>query len=422
MYALVDCNSFFCSCEKVFHPGLQGKPVCVLSSNDGIIVALTPEAKSVGLHRGDPIFKVKDIVERNDVKIFSSNMYLYSAMSKRIVSILRESCDRVDTYSIDESFLDLRGYEKNFNLETYMRGVADRIRLWTDIPVSVGVAPTKTLAKIGSKFAKNYRGYNSVCVIDTDEKRRKALSIFDLDDVWGVGRRTWEKLLALGVRTPLEFADKPEGWVRSHFTKPGFQTWCELNGYPCIDTEEASQKQTICTSHCFKDMVTGLDVLKASVVTFAGSCANKLRGQGSVALCVSVFIGSNPFRDDLVQYWNGGSVRLPVASCDTLEIALAATRILESIYRPGIFYKRSGVILSEISPDSLIQQDLFDPVSNRDERKRLSSMMDDMNRRFGLKTVRLAVEDTEADHWRSRSEYRSPNYLTDIKDLLVVKC
>lgn len=422
MYALIDCNSFFCSCEKVFHPGLRGKPVCVLSSNDGIIVALTPEAKAVGLRRGDALFKVKDIVEKNGVAIFSSNMYLYSAMSKRIVSILRQACDRVENYSIDESFLDLCEFGKNINLEEYMRSVADRIRLWTDVPVSVGIAPSKTLAKIGSKFAKNYRGYRSVCVIDTDEKRRKALSMFDLDDVWGVGRRTYEKLLALGVKTPLEFADKSGDWVRRHFTKPGFQTWCELNGHPCISTEEVLQRQTICTSHCFKDMVTSLDALKASVATFAGNCANKLRGQGSVASCVTVFVGSNPFREDLDQYWNGGSVKLPVPSSDTIEIVEAAMKILESLYRPGIRYKRSGVILSEITSAKSVQQDLFDPVRLRSERQELSETIDRMNHKFGLKSVRLAVEDGEADHWRSKSEHRSGNYLTDINEILTVNC
>lgn len=237
-----------------------------------------------------------------------------------------------------------------------------------------------------------------------------------------MGRRTYEKLLSLGVSTPLQFADKPEEWVRRHFTKPGFQTWCELNGQACISTEEVLQRQAICTSHCFKDMVTSLDALKASVATFAGSCANKLRGQGSVARCVSVFVGSNPFREDLAQYWNGGSVRLPVASSDTIEIAGAAMKVLETIYRPGIRYKRSGVVLSEISPDHNIQLDLFDPVRGREERKTLSGTIDNMNRKFGLKTVRLAVEDGETDHWKSKSEHRSPNYLTDIDEILTVNC
>ena len=175
MYSLVDCNSFFCSVEKVFHPGLEGKPVCVLSSNDGCIVALTPEAKACGLHRGDPIFKVQHIVRRYNVQLFSTNMQLYAAMSQRVINLLRKSVQHVENYSIDESFLDLSGYERHHDLVAFMRGVRDRIKLCTDIPVSVGIAPSKTLAKMGSKFAKQYKGYNGVCMIDTDAKRRKAL-------------------------------------------------------------------------------------------------------------------------------------------------------------------------------------------------------------------------------------------------------
>ena len=276
MYALVDCNSFFCSVEKVFHPGLEGKPVCVLSNNDGCIVALTPEAKKLGLHRGDPIFKVKDIVRKHGVTIFSTNMQLYAAMSKRVTNILRKSIHHVENYSIDESFCDLQGYESHFNLVELMRGVADRIKLWTDIPVSVGIAPTKTLAKVANKFAKKYDGYRSVCIIDNEEKREKALSLFDLADVWGIGRQTLSKLNYLGISSPLEFANKSESWVRSHFNKPGIQTWLELNGTPCIDTTEVLRNQSICTSRSFGEMVSDLASLKASVATFASSCANKI--------------------------------------------------------------------------------------------------------------------------------------------------
>ena len=194
MFALVDCNNFFCSVEKVFHPGLSGKPVCVLSSNDGCVVALTPEAKALGLHRGDPVFKVKDIVEKNNVKIFSGNIQLYAAMSRRIVRILRNSVARVENYSIDESFCYLDGYEKMYDLADFMRDVVRKIALYTDIPVSTGIAPTKTLAKVGSLFAKRYAGYQDVCMIDTEEKRRKALGLVPLSDIWGIGRRTLEKL------------------------------------------------------------------------------------------------------------------------------------------------------------------------------------------------------------------------------------
>ena len=421
MFALVDCNSFFCSVEKVFHPGLKGKPVVVLSSNDGCIIALTPEAKAVGLHRGDPVFRVRDIVTRHKVHVFSSNMMLYAAMSKRIVSIMRESVSHVEQYSIDESFCDLQGYAQHFDLVEMMRGLKDRILLYTDIPVSVGIAPTKTLAKMGSKFAKQYPGYRGVCMIDTDEKRRKALSLFPLDDVWGIGRQTLAKLAYCGIQSPLEFADKSESWVRSHLAKPGLQTWLELNGHPCIDTAEVHLKKTVCTSRSFGEMVSDFDSLRASIVTFAGSCAGKLRGQASGARSVTVFIASNRFRTDLPQYATSATVTLPVPTADTLEITRAAVQALQGIWREGIQYKRSGVIVSDIVPNAGIEGSLFDTVTNRPERARLMQQIDRLNCRYGLKTVQMAAEGDDRQSWRVKCDYRSGNYLTDIHDLLTVK-
>ena len=427
MYSLVDCNSFFCSVEKVFHPGLEGKPVCVLSSNDGCIVALTPEAKACGLHRGDPIFKAEDIVKRYGVQVFSTNMQLYAAMSRRITNILRRSIHHVENYSIDESFLDLNGYEKNFNLVELMQGIKDRIKLWTDIPVSIGIAPSKTLAKMGSKFAKQYKGYKGVCMIDTEEKRRKALELFDLSDVWGIGRRTFENLNYYGIHTPLEFADKSESWVTSHFHKPGYQTWLELNGIPCIDTSEVLRNKNICTSRSFAEMVSDLPSLKASIAHFAASCANKLRGQGSACKSVTAFIGSNRFREDLPQYGNSASTSFVTATSDTLEITKAALRCLESIYVPGIMYKRSGVMVGDIVPSNPLQLDLFDTNKKRMERNKLMRVLDCVNQRYGVKTLHLAVEDTPISYgafgggWHVKCEHRSPNYLTDINEILTIK-
>ena len=421
MYSLVDCNSFFCSVEKVFHPGLEGKPVCVLSNNDGCIVALTPEAKAVGLHRGDPIFKVEGIVKHYGVQVFSTNMQLYAAMSRRVTNILRKSIHHVENYSIDESFLDLNGYEKHFDLVELMRGIKERIKLWTDIPVSVGIAPSKTLAKMGSKFAKQYKGYNGVCMIDTEEKRRKALEIFDLSDVWGIGRRTFETLNYYGIHTPLEFADKSESWVTSHFHKPGHQTWLELNGVPCIDTSEVQRNQNICTSRSFGDMVSDLPSLKASVAHFAASCANKLRGQGSVCGTVTVFISSNRFREDLQQYGNASSFSFITPTSDTMEITQAALKCLDAIYVPGIMYKKSGVIVGNITPRNPIQLDLFDTNPKRKERNDLMRAMDDINHRYGVKTLHLAVEGTEHQQWHVKCEHRSPNYLTNINEILTIK-
>lgn len=420
MFALVDCNSFFCSVEKVFHPGLAGKPVVVLSSNDGCIVALTPEAKAVGLHRGDPIFKVREIVDYYHVSIFSTNMYLYAAMSKRVTNILRKSIHHVENYSIDESFCDLHGYDAHFDLVEMMRGIAHKIKLWTDIPVSVGIAPTKTLAKMGSKFAKQYVGYQGVCMIDNDEKRRKALGLFDLADVWGIGRQTFERLNYYGIYTPLEFADKSESWVKAHFTKPGVQTWRELNGEPCIDTSEVVRKKTICTSRSFGDMVGDVESLKAAVATFASSCANKLRGEGSGAKSVTVFLCSNRFREDLAQYNNAASFTFLTPTSDTMEITNAALNILVYIYKKGIMYKKAGVIVGDVVSISPYQADLFDPIQNRPQRARLMKAMDDLNHRYGLKTLRLAVEGEEKQSWKVKSEHRSPNYLTNFNEILTI--
>ena len=419
MIALADCNTFFASVERVFHAGLRGKPVCVLSSNDGNIVALTAEAKALGIRRGAPFFQVKDVIEKNNVAVFSGNIMLYEAMSKRVQSIMRKTVERTENYSIDEQFLYLDGYENNYDLVKLMRGMVRQIALWTDIPVSVGIARTKTLAKVASKFAKKYRGYESVCMIDTEEKRRKALSMFELADIWGIGPRSFAKLQALGITTPLQFADKPGDWVLRQFHKPGYQTWLELNGHPCIDTSEIIRRQTISTSRSFGKMISDAEQLRASVATFAASCCNTLRAQESAAGSVSVFACSNRFREDLQQYSNIATMRLDSPSSDTLEITEAAIRLADSIYRPGIQFKKSGVILSDIIP-GLTHHILFDPIPKRDERAELSTAIDRMNRKYGLKAVGLAVAGYGNADWKNRKEHLTPNYLTDIDQIMTV--
>ena len=419
MIALADCNTFFASVERVFHAGLRGKPVCVLSSNDGNIVALTSEAKALGIRRGAPFFQVKDVIEKNNVAVFSGNIMLYEAMSKRVQSIMRKTVERTENYSIDEQFLYLDGYENNYDLVKLMRGMVRQIALWTDIPVSVGIARTKTLAKVASKFAKKYRGYESVCMIDTEEKRRKALSMFELADIWGIGPRSFAKLQALGITTPLQFADKPGDWVLRQFHKPGYQTWLELNGHPCIDTSEIIRRQTISTSRSFGKMISDAEQLRASVATFAASCCNTLRAQESAAGSVSVFACSNRFREDLQQYSNIATMRLDSPSSDTLEITEAAIRLADRIYRPGIQFKKSGVILSDIIP-GLTHHILFDPIPKRDERAELSTAIDRMNRKYGLKAVGLAVAGYGNADWKNRKEHLTPNYLTDIDQIMTV--
>ena len=419
MIALADCNTFFASVERVFHAGLKGKPVCVLSSNDGNVVALTAEAKALGIKRGAPFFQVRDIIAKNKVAVFSGNIMLYAAMSKRVQSIMRRTVEHTECYSIDEQFLYLDGYEKHYDLVELMRGMVRRIALWTDIPVSVGIAKTKTLAKVASKYAKKYRAYRGVCMIDSDEKRRKALERFELEDVWGIGPSTLRKLLEFGITTPLQFADKPGDWVLRQFHRPGYQTWLELNGHPCIDTSEIIRRQTISTSRSFGKMISDAEQLRASVATFAASCCNTLRAQESAAGSVSVFACSNRFREDLQQYSNIATMRLDSPSSDTLEITEAAIRLADRIYRPGIQFKKSGVILSDIIP-GLTHQILFDPIHKRDERAELSTAIDRMNRKYGLKAVGLAVAGYGNADWKNRKEHLTPNYLTDIDQIMTV--
>lgn len=421
MFALVDCNAFFCSVERAFHPGLRHRPVCVLSSNDGCIVALTPEAKTLGLRRGDPLFRVRDVVERGAVTVFSGNMPLYAAMSRRVTGILRRSFPCVENYSIDESFIDLAGLERRYDLAALLRETAERIRLWTDIPVSVGIAPTKTLAKMGSKFAKQYAAYRSVCLIDTEERRRRALELFPLDDVWGVGRRTLSRLRAYGVQSPAELAVKSEAWVRSRFALPLVRTWRELRGEPCIDTSEVLRRQSIGTSRTFGAMVTDRASLAEAVSTFAASCACKLRAQASLAAAVTVFVSSNPHRDDLMQYGAMLATRLPLPTADTLELTSAALALLDRLYRPGIHYKRAGVLLGDITGDAHFQTDCFDPVPGRACRAALMRTFDRINQRYGPRTIRLATEFGSQGDWLVRSAHRSPDYLSDIHSLLTVK-
>lgn len=419
MIALADCNTFFASVERVFHAGLKGKPVCVLSSNDGNIVALTAEAKALGIKRGAPFFQVKDIITKNNVAVFSGNLMLYDAMSKRVQSIMRKTVEHTESYSIDEQFLYLDGYGKNYDLVKLMRKMVRQIALWTDIPVSVGIARTKTLAKVASKFAKKYRGYDSVCIIDSEDKRRKALSLFELADIWGIGPRSFAKLQALGIATPLQFADRPGDWVLRHFHKPGYQTWMELNGRPCIETGEIIRRQTITTSRSFGKMISTPEQLRASVATFAASCCNTLRAQESAAGSVSVFACSNRFREDLPQYSNIATMQLDSPSSDTIEITEAAVSLADRIYRPGIQFKKSGVILSGIVP-GLTHNILFDPVPKRNERAELSTAIDRMNHKYGLKTVNLAVAGYGDTDWKNRKEHLTPNYLTDIAQIMTV--
>ena len=433
MYAIVDCDNCYVSCERVFRPDLNGKPVVVLSNNDGCVVARSNEAKALGIKAGMPYFKLKEQFG-SQVVVFSSNYELYGDITDRVMSLVRKAAPTFYRYSIDEGFCDLSGME-NFDLKRWGEDLSAYIWKATRMPVSIGIASTKTLAKMASHYAKHYKGFNHCCFIDTDERRIKALEQYDIDEVWGIGRRYAARLQALGVKTALDFANHPESWVRAMLNNVvAIRTWKELNGIDCIPMEDMSMKtmvrtnrQSICTSRSFPGMVTDMTALRTSISNFAARCAEKLRKQQSVAQTVSVFIDTNHFREDLPQYWNMAEERLLTPSNSTQQIVQTATRCMERVFRQGYHYKRAGVIVMGISPDNGVQTNFIDYDSERHEKmKRLDEALDKINREYGSETVVLGSQQYtkpegkgKADVFKDsiKHDFRSPCYTTRWSDI-----
>lgn len=449
MIGLADCNNFYCSCERVFRPDLIGKPVVVLSNNDGCVIARSEEAKALGYKMGDPFYQVKEKLEAEGVAIFSSNYTLYGSLSNRVMSMLSHYSPHIDQYSIDESFFDVdqsmaeRFFQDNLKendtflnneslLHQYGARISADVLRAVGIPISIGIAETKTLAKIGSKFAKKYKGYQGCCLIDTDERRYKALSLFPIEDVWGIGRQISRKLDYMGIRTAAQFADKKESWVRSHFNITTVRTWKELNGESCISIEELPQKKSICTSRSFSaEGISDKDVVEEAVANFAVRCAEKLRHQGSVCQGITVFAWTSRFNENVPEYTIHDSLTLPIATNAQEEIVGAALTILRAKYpkpmadsRPdcpdmSFHFKKAGVILWQISPDHPRQQDLFDPI-DRSKQKKLMEAIDAINRKNGYGTIRQAIQGTDC-RFDLKREYMSKQFTTNIHDILKVK-
>ena len=394
MWALVDCDNFFCSCERAFRPDLNDRPVVVLSNNDGCVVARSAETKAMGIAMGMPYFKMLQEFAGRGIVAFSSNYTLYGDMSARVIAVLRDAAPEVLQYSIDEAFLDLRGID-NVDLKKWGEDLARRVRQWTGIPVSIGIAPTKTLAKMASRFAKRYPGYNKCCLIATDEQRRKALSLFEVGDVWGIGRRIAKSLAAKGITTAAQFADKPREWVRAKYHVTGERTWAELRGVNAVDVDsmDGTTHKSIMTSRSFPGMITELTDLRTHVSNYAARCAAKLRRQHTVCGMLMVFVQANYFRPDLPYYSNSATAQFSTATANTTEIVELAGRVLECIFRPGIHYKRAGVMVSDISPDDAVQPDLFEFDADQSRRYRsISEVIDRINERLGTDTVILASQ------------------------------
>ena len=422
LFGLADCNNFYCSCERVFHPDLRDRPVVVLSNNDGCVIARSEESKSLGIKMGEPFFQIKELLDKNNVAVFSSNYNLYGDMSKRVMSLLSTYTPHIDVYSVDEAFLDLSGMGNTESLTRYCKGMVRAITKGTGIPISLGIAPTKTLAKMASKFAKKYRGYEGVCVIDTDEKREKALKLFSVGDVWGIGRKHLSKLEYHGVHTAWDFIQKSESWVRKEMTITGVRTWKELKGQSCISIEELPHKKSICTSRSFADQgLSQLGEVEEAVANFAAQCSRKLREQHVVCQSMTVFAHTSRFRMDIPQDYIYQTINFEVPTNDLQELVSAAvTQIRKEWKGDGEYhYKKSGVIVWNICRDDAIQGNLFDSI-NRGKQMDLAKAIDEINRKNGHNTIRVAVQGF-GNKWHLKNEYISKQYTTNINDIIVVK-
>lgn len=415
MFGLVDCNNFYASCERVFNPSLNGKPIVVLSNNDGCVIARSNEAKLLGIKMGVPAYQIKELINTHGVTVFSSNYTLYGDMSGRVMSMLAELSPEIEVYSIDEAFLNLTGIK---DLQSLGTNIVRKVSRGTGIPVSIGIAPTKTLAKMANKFAKKYPAYNRLCIIDTEEKHEKALKLFEIGEVWGIGHRQVAKLEKQGVKTAFDFTQLPGSWVRKYMTVVGERTWKELRGISCIDMETAPPaKKQICTSRSFGKMVEDIDTMSEAIATHASTCAKKLRQQKSYAMSLMVFIHTNNFREDLPQYWKNTIVQFPIPTSDTLEIVEYALAGLKTIFMEGYQYKKAGVIITEITTNA--QLGLFNSI-DRDKRERLMQVVDKINGKH-QHHIKLAIQGSGRD-WKLKQEQLSQRYTTDINEVITIKC
>lgn len=424
MYALVDCNNFFVSCERIFRPDLDGKPVVVLSNNDGCVVSRSNESKAMGIKMGTPFFKVKHYVDEGKLVAFSSNYALYGDVSGRVMSILADAVPHLEIYSIDEAFLHLGNVATMEKIPVFCRNLVMKVRKWVGVPVSIGVAPTKTLAKIASHFAKRYRGYRGVCMIDNDEKRLKALRLTPIGDVWGIGRRLSPKMQEWGVMTALDFVERPCEWVQARLGVNGVRTWNELRGVACVAEELDERRKSISVSRSFAEMIQDEQELALRVADFAAMCAKKLREEESAAYDVTTFMYTNRFREDLDQYFPSATVRLNVAANNAQEIIGAALKAMRTVYRDGYRYKKAGVTVSNIVPSDQIQGSLFGYDEDlRQKHDRLSELMDSVNSMSvsGRSLLRLASQ--RPGHYADgiRCDFRSGLYTTSFDEIIKVR-
>ena len=415
VFALIDCNAFYVSCERVFNPKLNNKPVVALSNNDGCIIARSKEAKALGIKMGVPLFKVKDIVERENVIVFSSNYTLYADMSRRVMNIISEFAPSIEVYSIDEAFIELTNM--NVDYESYVRQMRKVILQYTGIPVSIGVASTKTLTKVANHIAKDDESLEGVCSLIQHENLDQVLEDTNVVDVWGVGRQLSKKLIANGIFNAKLLKNCEDAWVRKMMSVNGLKTVSELREISCLDLEETSAtRKSCCTTRSFGKPLINLEDIEQAVTTFARRATERIRGENLIASTVSVFLRTNPF-DRNRYYSNSSTTTLSYPTYDTMQIVKTALQLTKIIFRENYKYKKAGVLLSGFYEKGTETKDLFSEARYRSPK--LMSAVDQINERYGSDTIQIATE-CQMGKWKQKRKNCTQSYTTQLDNVLLI--
>ncbi len=419
MFALIDCNNFYVSCERVFNPQLDKKPVVVLSNNDGCAISRSNEAKALGIPMGAPAFKYEKVFRKNNIQVFSSNFPLYGDMSSRVMSILSKFSPNIEIYSIDEAFLKFEGFE-NYDLESYCQNIKDMVFKWTGIPISIGIAPTKALAKVSNRISKKFPNKTKgVYLMNSEEKRIKALKWLKIQDVWGIGFRHYERLKKYKVNNAYDFILLPDNWVRKKMSVVGLRLKKELEGKSVLDLEEVkSPKKAIATTRSFEGTITDYEKIKERISTFAVCCAEKLRAQNSNCNSIYVFVKSNKFQKNKTQYRNGILMTIPYSTNSNIVISKYAIEGLQKIFKKGINYKKVGAIVMGLDSSGSHQLSLFE--NENPKHKYLMKTIDYIQKTEGQSKIKLASQDLRK-RWKMKQEKLSPNYTCKIDQIIKVK-
>ena len=417
MYALVDCHNFYASCERVFNPNLRGKPVAILSNNDGCVISRSDEAKQLDLPMGAPIFKWEHFCRQHKIQVLSSNYPLYGDMSARVMNILTQFTPDVEVYSIDEAFLAFKGFD-HYNFDDYGHQIRNRVLKWTGIPTCVGIAPTKALSKIANKIARKFpKRTKGVFVIGTDAQRIKALKWTTIDRVWGIGHRLQKRLQAIGCHTAYDFIQLDDDWVRSHFSIVEWRLKKDLEGIPTLELDGRTTKKSIATTRSFEHAYSDIEDIKERIATFASNCAEKLRAQQSSCHMMIVMLRGSKYSKNSAQFRKSKTVLLPYPTNSTLTITKAAVEAMKQLFEAGLSYKKAGVIVTGLVPSDNHQLNLF--VKENPKHKPLMSAIDQLNKKFKTAKVKIANQDLERT-WKMRQDRLSPKYTTNINDIIVV--